>query len=102
MDRALPTRDVPSAQLGTVRLLGSIKWRARKPISSAEASALMDGRAVVAMAAGARLLAVCPAGARDDADVDVVLGAADLIAAFDRPWVPACGPLHDASGMSTR
>jgi uncharacterized protein len=68
---------------GAVPLLGTVKWRARKPVSPAEATALADGRAVVPMAAGARLLAVCPAGARADAGVDAVLGADDLVAAFD-------------------
>ena len=73
---------VGAARDGTVPLLGSVKWRARKPITSAEVAALAEGRAVVPGAASARLLAVCPAGARDDADADLVLGADDLLGAF--------------------
>ena len=73
---------VGASRDGTVALLGSVKWRAGRPISSAEARALAAGRAVVPRAAGARLLAVCPAGALDDAEMDVVLGADELIAAF--------------------
>lgn len=67
---------------GSVPLLGSVKWRARKPVTSGEVTALAEGRAVVPRAGSARLLAVCPAGARDDAGADVVLGADELLDAF--------------------
>jgi hypothetical protein len=73
---------VGAARDGTVPLLGSVKWRARKPVTSGEVAALANGRAVVPGAASARLLAVCPAGARDDAGADVVLVADDLLGAF--------------------
>jgi uncharacterized protein len=73
---------VGAARDGSVPLLGSIKWRPRRPVTSGEVAALADGRAVVPGAAAARLLAVCPAGARDGAGADVVLVADDLLGAF--------------------
>ena len=73
---------VGASRDGTVPLLGSVKWRPGKPVTSGEVAALADGRAVVPGAAAARLLAVCPAGARDDAGADVVLDADDLLGAF--------------------
>ena len=73
---------VGAARDTSVPLLGSIKWRAEKPVTSGEVAALAAGRAVVPGAASARLLAVCPAGARDDAGTDVVLVADDLLGAF--------------------
>jgi uncharacterized protein len=73
---------VGAARDGSVPLLGSVKWRTRKPVTSGEVAALAEGRAAVPGAASARLLAVCPAGARDDAGADVVLVAEDLLGAF--------------------
>lgn len=73
---------VAAARDGSVPLMGSVKWRTRKPVTSGEVAALANGRAVVPGAASARLLAVCPAGARDDAGAHVVLVAGDLLGAF--------------------
>ena len=73
---------VGATQDASVPLLGSVKWRTRKPVTSGEVAALANGRAVVPGAASARLLAVCPAGARDDAGAHVVLDADDLLGAF--------------------
>lgn len=73
---------VGAARDASVPLLGSVKWRNRKPVTSGEVAALAKGRALVPGAASARLLAVCPAGARDDAGADVVLVADDLLGAF--------------------
>ena len=66
----------------SVSVLGSITWRARKPATFDEVAALAHGRAVVPQAGAAQLLAVCPAGAHEDAGADIVLDADDLLAAF--------------------
>ncbi len=67
---------------GTVDWLGTIKWRPCRPVTAGEIASLADGRAGVPGAADARLVAVCPAGATDDAGADAVLTAADVLAAW--------------------
>jgi hypothetical protein len=43
---------------------------------------MAQARGVIPHAAAARLLAVCPGGARSGVDIDLLLDAEDLVAAF--------------------
>ncbi|HUG85609.1 MAG TPA: ATP-binding protein [Euzebya sp.] len=67
---------------GLVRCVGTVKWRPRRPLTAPELTALAEGRAAVPKAASAALIAVCPAGANNDAVADLTLTADDIIAAF--------------------
>jgi AAA+ ATPase superfamily predicted ATPase len=67
---------------GTTDWLGTIKWRPNRPVDRREILALAEGRRAVPNAAGARLLAVCPAGAQGGAEADAVLDADDIIGAW--------------------
>jgi len=67
---------------GTVLVVGTVKWRPRKAVTSAELTALAQARGVIPHAAAARLLAVCPGGVRSGVDIDLLLDAEDLVAAF--------------------
>lgn len=69
---------------GHVTALGSIKWRERQPFALRDVAALAVARDVVPGASGARLLAVCPAGATPDAaaQLDQVLDADDILAVW--------------------
>ena len=62
--------------------VGAVKWREGEPFTPAEARQLASARAVVPGAERTRLLAVCPAGADPEADVDVVLDAEALLSAW--------------------
>ncbi len=73
---------VASDRRDRVRWIGSVKWRTNRPMRRADLSELADARAVIPHAQDARSLAVCPAGATDDAGFDAVLTADDLLAAF--------------------
>lgn len=74
--------DLVAAHGQLVRAVGSITWRTTTPLTAADAAALRHARQVVPGADEAALVAVCPAGATGDADVDLVLRADDLIAAW--------------------
>lgn len=75
--------DIAGAQRsGDVALLGTVKWRARQAVSSAELAALADARSVLPRAAGAQLAVVCPAGVRGGVEPDVLLDADDVLSAF--------------------
>ena len=73
---------VPAASGKRVLLLGSVKWRENKPFGAHDLDRLAEARTVVPGAASAPLLAVCPAGVADDVRADLVLGPADLLAAW--------------------
>lgn len=66
----------------SVYAVGSVKWRERKAFSAHELSELTDTRAVIPHAAGAALLAVCPAGLRPGVSVDRLFTAEDLLTAW--------------------
>ncbi len=75
--------DVAAADRGgTVAWLGTIKWRPDGPVDARDVHRLAQGRADVPNAASARLMAVCPAGRRTDAEVDAVLDAGDIVRAW--------------------
>lgn len=77
--------DVVGAQRsGRVALVGTIKWRPRKPVSPDELRELASARAVIPNAAAAKLVAICPAGARPETQPDVLLNAKDILDAFSR------------------
>jgi uncharacterized protein len=62
--------------------IGSIKWRERKRFSETDLRELAMARASVPHAERAPLIAVTPAGVAKDVRPDLVLGAADLLAAW--------------------
>ncbi|SDU26915.1 ATP-binding protein [Jiangella alkaliphila] len=74
--------DVVAAHGRQVRAVGSVKWCTTTPLSADDAAALRRAQQVVPGAADAALLAVCPAGAADDAGMDLVLRADDLLGAW--------------------
>ncbi|PZF83596.1 ATP-binding protein [Jiangella anatolica] len=65
-----------------VRAVGSVKWRTTTPFDADDAAVLRGVRQVVPGADDAALVAVCPAGVTDEAGVDLVLRADDLLAAW--------------------
>lgn len=65
-----------------VAALGSIKWRERRQFSVEELGELAVGRATVPGAAGAALMAICPAGTRSRANPDLTFDAERLLAAW--------------------
>lgn len=83
--------DVVASRARTVMSLGSIKWRERRPFSREELAALAAQRGMVPGAGAATLIAVCPAGVRSAAKPDLVLRAADLLAAWDQSPTAAAG-----------
>ena len=74
--------DAPSPT--TVGFVGSIKWHAHEPFTSAESDALAAHRARVPGATGARLLVVSRTAASPQARHDVLLGPAELLAAWSQ------------------
>jgi hypothetical protein len=73
---------VGAARSGDVAIVGTVKWRARKAVSSLELRALAEARSVIPNAASARLAVVCPAGVRAGVEPDVLLDADDVLRAF--------------------
>ncbi len=73
---------VGASAVGRVVAIGSIKWRERRQFSVEELEELAGNRAVVPGAGGAKLSAVCPAGARSRATPDIVLDADLLLSAW--------------------
>lgn len=67
---------------GIVRVIGTVKWRARRAVTHAEITTVAEARAVVLAAATAKLLVVCPAGTRSGAESDLVLTAEEILGAF--------------------
>lgn len=76
--------DVVARDRRQVVALGTVKWRERKAVTAGEAAELARARESVPGAGGAALVAICPAGVRGDVEVDLVLDAEDLLAA----WAP--------------
>lgn len=74
--------DVVAAHGPLVRAVGSVKWRTATPFGADDAAGLRRVREVVPGADDAALVAVCPAGAAGDAEVDLVLRADDLLGAW--------------------
>lgn len=62
--------------------LGSVKWRTSRAMGRADMNALTEGRSLIPNAQGAQMLAVCPAGAVDNAGFDRVLTASDVLDAY--------------------
>lgn len=73
---------VAADRAGSVRLLGTIKWRPTRRLTAPELGEIAQARSVVPNASSARLLAVCPAGARAGVVPDVLLDAVDILDAF--------------------
>jgi uncharacterized protein len=73
---------VGAARNGLPLSVGSIKWRQNRPFSDHDLADLATARSVVPHAERASLLAVCPRGLGPGVRVDVVLSAADLLAAW--------------------
>lgn len=76
--------DIVATSARAVVAVGSIKWRPRSQFKRHELDVLTASRAVVAHAATARLIAVCPAGFAEGVKPDVALNAEDPLAA----WAP--------------
>jgi hypothetical protein len=75
--------DIVGAQRsGSIAMVGTIKWRPRKPVSADELRTLASARAVVPNAATAKLVAVCPAGVHAGTEPDALLDADDILGAF--------------------
>lgn len=74
--------DIVAVSRQQVTAVGTIKWRERKAISSAEVSALAQARNTIPNAAGADLIAVCPAGLRPGVHVDGLFTPDDLLTAW--------------------
>jgi uncharacterized protein len=62
--------------------VGTVKWREKTSLTRADAAALGTARPLIPSAGQARLLGVCPAGAKPDAGFDLVLSARQLLAAW--------------------
>lgn len=62
--------------------VGSIKWRDTSPFGERDLTKLASARSVVPHAEGACLIAVSPQGVAPGVRVDMVLDAADLLAAW--------------------
>ncbi len=73
---------VGSSLAGRVIAIGSIKWRDRRQFSAEELEELAANRAVVPGAGGAKLVAICPAGARSRANPEFVFDADLLLSAW--------------------
>ncbi|MGI9016130.1 MAG: ATP-binding protein [Euzebya sp.] len=67
---------------GTVLIVGTVKWRQTRPVTAGDIAALTKARAIVPRAAGARLLAVCPAGIQTNAAADVVIDADGVLDSY--------------------
>ena len=63
--------------------VGSVKWRETSPFSDRDLAKLVSARSVVPHAERASLLAVSPHGVAPGVEVDLVLDAADLLAAWE-------------------
>lgn len=73
---------VTSGRHNRVLWLGSVKWRTSRAMSRSDMNDIAEARGLVPHAQGAQLLAVCPAGADDDAGFDRVLTASDVLDAY--------------------
>lgn len=73
---------VAADRRGHVLWLGSIKWRPARSMDRSDMSTLAEARRAIPDAQGARLLAVCPAGADSDSGFDGVLTAGDVLDAY--------------------
>ncbi|MGH3298086.1 MAG: ATP-binding protein [Trebonia sp.] len=62
---------------------GSVKWRETSPFSDRDLAKLAAARSVIPHAERASLLAVAPHGVAPGVNVDLVLDAADLLAAWE-------------------
>lgn len=66
-----------------IAFVGSIKWHAREPFTSAERRALAEQRAAVPGAADARLVIVSRTGVEPGVKADLVLGADEVVVAWN-------------------
>lgn len=73
-DAAQPTR---------IMVVGSVKWREREGFTASERRALVEHRAAVPGAADARLMIVSRTGVQRGVSADLVLGADDIVAAWN-------------------
>ncbi|MPY95484.1 MAG: hypothetical protein GEV08_21230 [Acidimicrobiia bacterium] len=67
---------------GRVALLGSVKWRLRRPFDAADLAELAQGRSVVPHAEAAKLAAICPAGVDPAVAADVRYTPGSLLGAW--------------------
>ncbi len=67
---------------GSLIAVGSVKWRERAQVGPRDLTELAEARSVVPGASAASLIAVAPRGVSPDARADLVLDAADLLAAW--------------------
>lgn len=74
--------DMVAMTRGTALAVGSVKWRERSPFGRDDVVRLAEARAVVPHAASAKLVAVTPTGIARGAQVDLVVGAESLLAAW--------------------
>lgn len=65
-----------------IGFVGSVKWHETEPFTARDADALVAHRARGPGGAGAKLLAVSRTGIAPGTDVDLVLGPAELLAAW--------------------
>jgi hypothetical protein len=63
--------------------VGSVKWRETSPFSDRDLAKLAAARSVIPHAEQASMLAVAPHGVAPGVKVDLVLDAADLLAAWE-------------------
>lgn len=78
-----PEIDVVAGKLPKrVDVMGTVKWRNRKPVSAAELRELADARSVVPNAGSAKLLTVSIAGLAKGVQSDLHLGPDELITAW--------------------
>ncbi len=70
------------SRAGAPAALGSVKWRERSLFSAREVAELASARSIVPQAGAAGLLAIAPRGAQRGVRADLVLDAADLLAAW--------------------
>ena len=74
--------DIVAAGRQQIDAVGTIKWREHKAISAPEVSALRRARTTIPRAAGADLIAVCPAGLGRGVAVDALFTPDDLLSAW--------------------
>lgn len=74
--------DIVASTTRRVVAVGSVKWRTRKKFGAADLAALDAARAVAPHAVDATMIGVSAAGFTPKLDLDVRLGAEDLLAAW--------------------
>ncbi|MGZ4792340.1 MAG: ATP-binding protein [Ilumatobacteraceae bacterium] len=74
--------DIVATSGKAITAIGSVKWRQRSQFKREELDDLAATRSVVPHAGAARLIAVCPAGFRENVRADVSFKAEDLLSAW--------------------